>query len=212
MNHKLIMTRAIAFIVVMLVVTGCATPQVEPSPTNAPQSCPTNAPQSCPNSEPQSCPTTASLSCPTAAAQALPEMNAWRWVWTRDSTNVIITFEPGDKCSMEVTNPITGYDWNTLTYEIVVNDQTYQNYLVDAFTVDPGKTPGDILNTPPVSSSIPPSYVHLKEVTFLNPMSRTLQAAEITMSEGPFYFVCSVQGPDALRIIETLGPLEVPTQ
>ena len=202
MNHKLIMTRAIAFIVVMLVVTGCATPQVEPSPTNAPQSCQT--------SEPQSCPTTASLSCPTAAAQALPEMNAWRWGWTRDATNVIITFEPGDKCSMEVTNPITGDDWNTLTYEIVVNDQTYPNYLVDAFTVDPGMKLAEIV-AGSTSSSIPPPFVHLKEVTFINPMSRTLQAAEITMSEGPFYFVCSVQGPDALRIIETLGPLEVPT-
>ncbi len=59
MNHKLILTRGIALIMVMLVVTGCATPQTDSSPTSAPQSCPTSAP----------------LSCPTAAAQAVPESN-----------------------------------------------------------------------------------------------------------------------------------------
>jgi hypothetical protein len=197
MNHKQILIRGFVLILVMLVVAGCAGPTATPYPTTIPQSCPT----------------TASVSCPTAAVKAMPEMNAWRLGWTRDAANVIITFEPGDKCSMEVVHPITGYDWNTLNYEIVVNDQTYQNYLVDAFTVDPGMTPEDILNgPPPASASIPPSYVHLKDVTFVNPMSRTLHAAEITITEGPFYFVCSVQGPDALKIIETLGPLDVPTK
>ncbi len=34
MNHKLILTRGIALIMVMLVVTGCATPQAAPCPTS----------------------------------------------------------------------------------------------------------------------------------------------------------------------------------
>lgn len=196
MNYKQFVTRGIVLALVLLL-SACTSPKTTSDSTSDLQSCPTAEPQS----------------CPTAAVQAIPEMNAWRLGWTRDAANVIITFEPGDKCSMDIIHPITGNDWNTLNYEIVVNDQTYQNYLVDAFTVDPGMTPEDILNAPPpVSSSIPPSYVHLKEVTFINPMSRTLQAAEITITEGSFYFICSVQDPGDLRIIASLGPLEVPTK
>jgi hypothetical protein len=137
-------------------------------------------------------------------------MNAWRWGWNAEA-NVIITFDPGDKCSMEVIHPITGSDWNTLTYEIVVNDQTYKNYLVDTFTVDPGMTLAEI-EAGSTSSSIPPPYVHLKEVVFVNPMTRTLHASAVSITEGPLFFVCSVQGPGAQRIIEFLGPLEVPTK
>jgi len=186
MNQKRFFTRGMILLLVILL-TACATPKATPCPTSTPQS------------------------CPTAEAQAVPEMNVWRWGWTKGSANVIITFEPGDKCSMEVINAITGNDWNTLTYEIVVNDKTYQNYLVDAFTVDPGMTIAEIEAAPPPPAP-PPPFMHLKEVTFLNPMSRTLQAAEITLSEGPFYFVCNVEGPGALKVIKMLGPLEVPTK
>ena len=203
MNHKQILTRGIALILVMLVVAACTAPSAAPCPTIAPQSCPTNASQSCPTNAPQS--------SPTAAMQAVPEMNAWRWGFTGGSANVIITFEPGDKCSMDIIQPITGSDWNTLNYEIVVNDQTYQNYLVDSFTVDPGITLEE-MEASPGPPAPPPPWMHLKEVTFVNPMSRTLQAAAITITEGPFYFVCNVQGPDDLKIIKILGPLEVPTK
>lgn len=194
MNEKKFFSRGIILALVLLL-SACTAPKTTPNPTSDVQSCPTVAPQS----------------CPTAAAQAIPEMNAWRLGWTRDAANVIITFEPGDKCSMDILRPVTGNDWNTLTYEIVVNDQTYQNYLVDAITVDPGMTLEEMKAGPQPPAPIP-SWVHLKEVTFLNPMSRTLQAAEITLSEGPFYFICVVQDPGDMRIIDTLGPLEVPTQ
>jgi hypothetical protein len=192
MNHKQFFTRGIILAVVLLL-SACTSPKTTPNPTSDLLSCPTAEPQS----------------CPTAAVQAIPEMNAWRLGWTRDAANVIITFEPGDKCSMDIIHPITGSDWNTLNYEIVVNDQTYQNYLVDTFTVDPGMTLADIEAGSTSISNMPP-FVHLKEVTFINPMSRTLQAAAIAITEGPFYFVCVVQDPGDLRIIETLGPLEVP--
>jgi len=200
MNHKLILTRGIALIVVMLVVTGCATPQADPSPTSAPQSCPTSELQS----------------CPTTAAQAVPEMNAWRWGYTGNiPTNIVITFDPGDKCSMEVVNPINvsyfNKSWNQLTYDIVINDQTYQNYLVWAYSVDPGTTQAQ-MDAPPTSAMNPPSWINLIQGTIVYPMTRTFHTGAVDVTEGPLYFTCMVQGPDALKIIGGLGPVEVPTK
>jgi len=193
MNHKMILTRGIAVIVVMLVVTGCATPQVDPCPTTAPQA------------------------CPTVAAQAMPKVNAWRWGYTGGiPTNVIITFDPSDKCSMEVVNPINvsyfSKSWNQVSYEIVVNDQTYENYVVWVYSVDPGTTQAQIDAVDPNDTSSPPSWANLIQGTIVYPMSRTFHTGAVDITEGPLYFTCMVQGPDALRIIGDLEPLNVPTK
>ena len=81
------------------------------------------------------CPTAEPKSCPTAASQTGSAINNWRWQFS--SAAKVITYEPGDKCSKEIINPITDPGMN---YAIVVNDQTYQNYVVSMFTLDPGKT------------------------------------------------------------------------
>lgn len=202
MNHKLILTRGIALIMVMLVVTGCATPQAAP----------------CPTAIPQSCPTIASQSCPTAAAQALPETNAWRWGYTGGiPLNVVITFDPGDKCSMEVVNPLAGSYfnslWNQLSYDIVVNDQTYQNYIVFVYSADPGTTQAEMdAPGPDPSLGEPPSWMNIITGDVIYPMTRTFHTSAIDITEGPLYFTCLAQGPDKLKVIGDLGPLEVPTK
>jgi hypothetical protein len=210
MNHKLILTRVIALIVVMLVVAGCTAPKAE--------ACPTTSPQSCPTTEAQSCPTSAPLSCPTTAAQAVPEMSAWRLGFTGNiPINVIITFEPGDKCSMEVINPV-GFSyfnplWNQLSYDIVVNDQTYQNYVVWVYSADPGTTQAEMdAPTPDPSLGEPPSWMNIIAGDVIYPMTRTFHTSAIDITEGPLYFSCLAQGPDKIKIIGDLGPLNVPTK
>jgi hypothetical protein len=117
---------------------------------------------------------------------------------------------------MEVINPLTGSDWSTsgldLAYDIVINDPTYQNYVVYTLTVDPGKTLADLEAIPPTSTYTPPYFVNLIQGDIGNPMSRTFHAGAVDITEGPLYFTCTVQGPDNLRIIGHLGPLEVPTK
>jgi len=210
MNHNLIMTRGIALIMVMLVVTGCATPQADSCPTAIPQSCPTIASQSCPTAESQA--------CPTAAAQAVPEMSAWRWGYTGGiPLNVIITIEPGDKCSMEIIYPIAGSYfnplWNQLSYDIVVNDQSYENYVIFVYSVDPGTTQAQMdAPGPDPSLGSPPSWMNIITGDVIYPMTRTFHTSAIDISEGPLYFTCLAQGPGKLKIIGDLGPLNVPTK
>lgn len=200
MNHKQFLIRGIILILVVFL-TACAAPTATPSPTTAPLSCPTTVPQS----------------CPTAAAQAPPTQNAWRLGYTGGiPTNVIITFDPGDKCSMKVITPISvSYFsplWNVLSYDIVVNDQTYQNYVVWILTVDPGKTLADLEAVPPTSTGNPPSWVKLIIGDIVYPMTRTFHYGSVDITEGPLYFTCMVQGPGGLRTIGQLGSLEVPTK
>jgi len=210
MNHNLIMTRGLAHIMVMLVVTGCATPQADTCPTAIPQSCPTIASQSCPTAESQA--------CPTAAAQTVPEMSAWRWGFTGGiPLNVIITIEPGDKCSMEVINSVgASYFnplWNQLSYDIVVNDQTYQNYVIFVYSVDPGTTQAQMdAPGPDPSLGEPPSWMNIITGDVIYPMTRTFHTSAIDITEGPLYFSCFAQGPGKLKAIGDLGPLEVPTK
>jgi hypothetical protein len=45
---------------------------------------------------------------------------------------------------------------------------------------------------------------------FVYPMSRTFHTGGVDIAEGKLYYTCMVQGPDHLRIIGNLGPLEVP--
>ena len=194
MNHKQLFTHGIMLVLVVLL-TACATPTATPCPTNAPQSCPT-----------------------TAMVQAPPTPNAWRPGYTGGiPTNVIITFDPGDKCSMKVITPISASYfsplWNQLSYDIVVNDQTYQNYVVWAYSVDPGTTQAQLDATPTSDMTMnPPSWINLIQGAIVYPMSRTFHTGAVDITEGPLYFTCMVQGPDALKFIGFLGPLEVPTK
>ncbi len=179
----------ISLLIVVLVVTACATPKTTSVPTAAALSCPTAAP----------------LTCPTSAVKANPLTNAWRWGGDSSNVNVIITFKPGDQCSMEIVNPIEG---GAMRYEIVTNDQTYQNYVIWTVTLDPGKTIED-LKAAPRDPYNPPSYVSLVNGNIVSPMSRVWIFSLPDMTKGPFYFGCMVQGPQDLKIIDYLGPVEV---
>jgi hypothetical protein len=146
--------------------------------------------------------------------QAPPTPNAWRSGYV--PVNIKITYDPGDKCSMEVIHPIERSSWsplwNQLTYDIVVNDPTYQNYVLWALTLEPGKTLMDLEAVPPTSTSSPPSFVNLLQADIVYPMSRTQHYGPVDITEGPLYFTCMVQDPGGLRMIGHLGPLEVPTK
>ena len=193
MNHKQFFTWGIMLVLVVLL-TACAATTTTPSPTTAAQS------------------------CPTAMVQAPPTSNAWRSGYTGGiPTNVIITFDPGDKCSMKVITPISASYfnplWNQLSYDIVVNDQTYQNYVVWVYSADPGTTQAEMdATTPDPSLGEPPSWMNIITGNIIYPMSRTFHSSEIDITEGPLYFTCLGQGPDKLRWIGDLGPLEVPAK
>jgi hypothetical protein len=215
MNHKQLFTHGFMLILVILL-SACATTKSTSNPTAAPVSCPTSAAQACPTIAPQACPNI--QECPTAAAQAVPEMSAWRWGYTGGiPLNVIITIEPGDKCSMEVIYPVAGSYfnplWNQLSYDIVVNDQSYENYVIFVYSVDPGTTQAQMdAPGPDPSLGRPPSWVNIITGDVIYPMTRTFHTSAIDISEGPLYFTCLAQGPGKLKIIGDLGPLEVPTK
>ncbi len=66
---------------------------------------------------------------------------------------------------MEVVNPLAGSYfnplWNQLSYDIVVNDQTYQNYIVFVYSVDPGTTQAEMdAPGPDPSLGEPPSWMN----------------------------------------------------
>jgi hypothetical protein len=157
------------------------------------------------------------LTACAAPKATLPTPNAWRSDYTGGiPTNVTITFDPGDKCSMKVITPISGSYfsslWNQLSYDIVVNDQTYQNYVVWVYSADPGTTQAEMDATPKSETMNPPSWINLIQGAIVYPMSRTFHYGAVDITEGPLYFTCMVQGPDALKFIGFLGPLEVPTK
>lgn len=186
MNHRKIIARGITLILVMIMLAGCAAPAVVP--TTAP--CPTSAPQS----------------CPTAAAQAMPEISGWRWAVAAED-NAIITFGPGDTCSMKVVNQV--FEGEGLAIDVVANDHAYQNYIVWIVTLDPGKTLEDLKKT--TDPITPPSWLHLIGAVLATPMSRAtyLDSETIDAARGPIYFTCQVEGPVARKFIDQLGPLEV---
>jgi len=177
----------------MLVVAGCATPKTEPYPTTMPQSCPTTAPQF----------------CPTTAAQAMPEMDAYRTNTINTQANVIFTFDPGDKCSMQIRSKPTTSDF---VYQIVVNDQAHLNYMVAGTTLKSGYTIADVekwnQNNPDLVA-VPPMTT-LKIYQAVNPMSNTIQ--QVPYTGDPIYFVCLTEGPDAHNVIASFDPLVMPTK
>ncbi len=186
MKRSQIYPLAVILLLVVLVVSGCAAPTTVSIPTPTALSCPTAAPQA----------------CPTAVAQVMPTMFPINWT-IRSYTNVLITFGKGDKCSMEVLHPPTGAE---LSYEIVVNDTTYQNYMVVYMTLDPGKTLADlqawkVADSPPLATGF--------GLDFASPASITGHAIW-TLPAGQLYFMCLVQGPGAQKLIGSVGPVDLP--
>jgi hypothetical protein len=207
MNHKQILTRGIAFIMIMLFVAGCAAPASTTDPTTIPQPCPTNSPVSCPTIAAQSCPTTAAQSCPTNAAQLPPEIDGFRLNMS-SMANVVFTFDPGDKCSMQIrSTPYT----NPFIYEIVVNDQAHLNYMVYGGTLNPGHTIAEVeeYNRLYPNTKDPPPMMTMQLYQAVNPMSRTMNL--VTYTGDPIYFSCLTEGPDAHQVIESFDPLVMPT-
>ncbi len=154
---------------------------------------------------PAICPTSVPLVCPTGIIQPMPTPNEWRLDLLK-MTNVVITFDPGDKCSLDVRNPITSENW---AYEIIVNDQAYQNYVVSAVTLDAGKTLKDLQDydkSNNVAMTNPP-WSQLKLLEVVGPLSSSWHG--ISLTGGPLYFGCLVQGPEYQTIIDEFGPVEI---
>lgn len=141
-----------------------------------------------------------------ASVKGVPEMNTWRSGYNKSYANARITFESGDKCILEQLKPATN---NALAYEIVVNDQKYENYMVMAQTLSAGKTLKDLndyVNKNP-ENIIPPYFINLEAGQIVGQMSRTFAYAHLPT--GSIYFTCIIQGPDKQRVIENLGPVEI---
>jgi hypothetical protein len=189
MSHKMFFIYSI-ILILAIILSGCASPATA-IPTVEALSCPTSAPQS----------------CPTQALQA-PEMNEWRWGNSK-LVEFVITFDPGDKCSIQSIDP---YDGSGLAYEIVVNDQTYQNYMVAAMSLEKGKTLKDLQawHAGGANNTNPPPWSKLEAMDVVSPMSRTIHATTVDIV--PLYFVCFIQGPDDQRVIGELEGVPIPGQ
>jgi hypothetical protein len=201
MNHKKPVIQGMILILIVLVLAGCATSAATPCPTSIPQSCPTVALQECP--------TAAILSCPTAAPQAMPEMDAYRTNTIDTQANVIFTFDPGDKCSMQIRSRPTTSDF---IYQIIVNDQAHLNYMVAGTTLKSGYTLADIEKwnqDHPDLVQVPPMAT-LKIYQAVNPMSNTIQ--QVQYIGDPLYFTCLTEGPDTHQVIANFDPLVMPTK
>jgi hypothetical protein len=183
MNHKQHFTHGIMLVLVVLL-TACATPTATPCPTTVPQS------------------------CPTAAAQAMPETDAFRKNLS-SYPNVIFTFDPGDKCSMQIIHQPSTAEFQ---YEIVVNDQAHLNYMVSGMTLNPGHTIAEVEEYIRVNPNtrVPPPMMTMQLYNAVNPMSTTLNL--VTYTGDPIYFSCLTEGPDAHQVIADFDPLVMPTK
>ena len=199
MNHKITYTLCIALIFLSIIASGCTTAKAGPCPTVAPLTCPT-AP-----ANPQ-CPTSTLQACPTTAAQAATKMSPWRQSISNLS-NIVITIDPGDKCSVTVSKPLTS---DIIFYEIAVNDQAYPNYLIGIETLDPGKTLDD-LEALPKKTIAEPAWVSVDLESDVGPMSRTWAKGSFDLAKGPLYITCLVEDSNLLKIIGNFGPIEVPS-
>ena len=189
MNNKKLLTRIIIIFQVMLTVSGCSASGADLGVAVAPQTCPTSA----------------SLFCPTAAAPAMPETSVFQWELA-GAANAVITFQPGDKCTMQVNSPLK--DGQGIIVEVVVKDNTYQDYLVWVETLDPGKTLEDLQSY--TDAINPPGWMNLFGGISATPMSRMvyLDPETISAAQGPIYFTCQADGPGARKSIGHVGPLE----
>lgn len=197
MNAKYKFARAILLGLVLLL-SACTAPQA--------QVCPTAEPLSCPTAAKASCPTSAPFACPTASALVPRAENAWYKSLEMVSAgpNITITFDPGDKCSL------SGDTWiiaGGLSYEIMVNDQAHQNYMVGIVTLDEGKTLKDLQAIPNTETYGAPEFAHIVAEDIVNPGSYSMHTLRV--SDGPLFVTCLVVHTDIPKKIADLGPIDV---
>lgn len=145
---------------------------------------------------------------PIAGNMALGLENKWRSTYTKLGgkwqTNFVITFEPGDKCTLTVyNNPRV----NSFAYTILVKDNTYDNYLVAIDSLDEGYTIEDLKAHKPAHYA--PSFANLISYQAVDPGSTTFLGEVLNIEPGDYYITCQVQGPDAHKNIAVLGPVHV---
>ncbi len=172
----------IFLIPVAMVITGCASR----APAFTPEGCSTSVP----------------LVCPTVIAQVKPTPNDWRRDYSSMS-NIVITIDPGDKCSMDVKS-LTNSD-NAIFFDIVVHDQTYPNYMVGAVTLDEGKTLQDLQDYMKYIG-IPP-WAHTVVLEIVEPSSSTWHTVQV--GSVPIYFLCFVQSTGEVRTIGIFEPVTI---
>ena len=117
-----------------------------------------------------------------------------------------ITFEPGDKCTLKINNDA---QHNEVALKILVKDDTYENYMIAVSTMDEGYTLEDLKSYQ--SAQVAPPYTDLIAYYVFDPGSAMI-LLDNTMNMdwgGELYFTCQVQGPDAWKNIDSLGPLWV---
>jgi len=134
--------------------------------------------------------------------------NDWRLGYTgkrkRWETNAEIVFEPGDKCSMTIYKDASP---GGFAYKIAVKDDTHDNYIIAAETLDEGYTIEDLrAYTIPYSA---PLFANLISFDVVDPGSTTFMANITRLEADEIFFTCMVQGPDEWKIIGVLGPLPV---
>jgi hypothetical protein len=136
----------------------------------------------------------------------MPETDAFR---KNLGWNVIFTFDPGDKCSMQIIHQPSTAEFQ---YEIVVNDQAHLNYMISGMTLNPGHTIAEVeeyirLNP---DTMRPPPMMTMQLYNVVNPMSTTMNL--VTYTGDPIYFACLTEGPDAHQVIASFDPLVMPTK
>jgi hypothetical protein len=185
MNRRTYLVIAITLVSTILLATGCTASQAA--------------------TETQACPTAAPLACPTTAAQVEPNLDSWVSHY-KSFTNIRITFDPGNKCSMDVLKPATG---GLIVYEIVVNDQTYEHYVVSAITLDEGYTLEDAAEYDRTHIGVvpPPPFSEIQTIEVVAP--RTWTSHFVMMPKSPLYFACIIQGPAEQQVIDQFGPVEI---
>jgi hypothetical protein len=194
MNHNKTTTFGIMLVMVLLL-NACAAPKVDACSTTAPQSCPTTVAQSCPTAQ----------ACPIELVKVPITENVMTSQLTEQS-DVTITFDPGNKCSLE------GTDWivpGLFQYDFVVNDTTYQTYYVAIVTLGEGKKLAD-LQALPDTYYAQPGFTDIVQMDFENPGSFSHHTIKI--DKGPLYFACFVAGPNEPLRINEFGPLNVVNQ
>ena len=135
-----------------------------------------------------------------------------KWMASRFTSTfvpVYIVFEPGDKCTLEGHKYSVALYQGAFGYKIYVKDDQYENYMVAISTItEEGKTIEDLKAH--TQAAMQPSYTDLWHFTVVGPNSVSLISDLIDPPKGELYFTCMVQGPDEWKIIDTLGPFEVP--
>ena len=122
------------------------------------------------------------------------------------ANNAEIIFEPGDKCTLKVNQDAEN---GAVALKILVKDDTYENYMIAVSTMDEGYTLEDLKGYKPANVS--PPYTDLIAYYVFDPGSAMI-LVDTTMNMdwgGELYFTCQVQGPDAWKNIDSLGPLWV---